>query len=257
MLAPVLVFIIGSVIGSFLNVCIYRMPKNESIITPASRCPHCKKTIFWYDNIPFVSFLLLGGKCRNCKERISIRYFIVELLTALMALFLYMQFGLSVKFFVYALLFSGLIVATFIDLEHRIIPDEISIGAIVLGVLINALFPAMHGFSNFKQALIFSGLGILAGGGTLYLTGMLGDFIFKKESMGGGDIKLLAGIGAFLGWKIAILIFFIAPVFGAIVGMIVKIRKKVSIIPYGPFISLSTFIALFWGNEIIDWIFRY
>lgn len=257
MLAMILVFIIGTIIGSFLNVCIYRMPKNESITIPASHCPHCGRQIAWYDNIPILSFLVLGARCRNCKKGISIRYPLVELLTALMVLFLYIQLGLGVKFFVYTILFSGLIVASFIDFQHQIIPDEISVGAIVVGVVLNAIFPSLNGFSNLKESLIFSGLGILAGGGVLYLTGMIGDFIFKKESMGGGDIKLLAGIGAFLGWKIALLTFFIAPVFGAIVGVVVKIRKKVSIIPYGPFISLSTFIAVFWGNEIINWIFKY
>ncbi len=257
MLGYLLVFIIASAVGSFLNVCIYRMPKNESVIFPASHCPHCRKKIIWYDNIPILSFLILRAKCRQCKKRISLRYFIVELLTAALILFLYTQLGLSLKFFVYAILFSGLIIASFIDLEHQIIPDEISLGAIVLGLLLNVIFPSLHDSSDIKQALIFSGLGILAGGGVLYVTGMIGDFMFKKESMGGGDIKLLAGIGAFLGWKIAILVFFIAPLFGAVMGLIVKIKKKISIIPYGPFISLSTLVAVFWGEQIVNWIIRY
>lgn len=257
MLTVILVFVIGAAIGSFLNVCIYRMPNNESIITPASHCPDCNKNILWYDNIPLLSFLLLGGKCRHCKKRISLQYFIVELLTAIVFVFLYSRFGICVKFFVYALVFSGLIAASFIDLKHQIIPDEISLGGIVVGLLINVLYPSLHGFSNFKQALIFSGLGMLAGGAVLYVTGIIGDLIFKKESMGGGDIKLLAAIGAFLGWKTAILVFFIAPLFGAVVGLIIKFRKKISLIPYGPFISLATFISVFWGKAIVDWLFRY
>lgn len=258
MIEKLIVFIIGSMIGSFLNVCIYRMPRNESIVTPPSRCPSCKKHIAWYDNIPMLSFLVLRAKCRNCKIKISPRYFLVELLTAAIILFVYTQYGLSPKLFIYGFLFCALIVASFIDLEFQIIPDEISVGSIIIGLLVNVISPSFNGLANIKQALIFSGLGILVGGGTLYLTGIIGDIIFKKESMGGGDIKLLAGIGAFLGWQIALLVFFIAPMFGAIMGLAVKIRKKVSIIPYGPFISLSTFIAVFWGQEIINWvIFRY
>ncbi len=257
MLERIIAFIFGSIVGSFLNVCIYRMPKNESIVKPTSHCPNCKKPIDWYDNIPMVSFLLLAAKCRNCKTKISIRYFIVELLTASLILFLFIQFGMSIKFFVYSVLFCALIVASFIDLEYQIIPDEISVGAIILGVLVNVFYPNFNGLLDFKQALIFSGKGILVGGGTLYLTGIIGDIIFKKESMGGGDIKLLAGIGAFLGWQIALFVFFGAPIFGAIVGLIVKIKKKISIIPYGPFISLSTFLAVFWGQQIVVWIFKY
>ncbi|MEW6008698.1 MAG: prepilin peptidase [Candidatus Omnitrophota bacterium] len=257
MLEKIIVFIFGSIVGSFLNVCIYRMPKNESIIKPASHCPNCKNPIDWYDNIPIFSFLFLGAKCRYCKQRINLRYPVVELLSAALALFLFTQFGLSVKFFIYAVLFCALIVSSFIDLEYQIIPDEISVGAIIIGLLVNIFYPAFNGLLSLRQSLVFSGLGILVGGGTLYLTGIIGDIIFKKESMGGGDIKLLAGIGALLGWRIALFVFFGAPIFGAIVGLIVKIRKKISIIPYGPFISLCTFIAVFWGEQIVGWIFKY
>ena len=257
MIGRILAFIFGSMLGSFLNVCIYRMPKSESIIAPSSHCPVCNKPIAWYDNIPLLSFLLLGAKCRNCKQKISGRYFLVELLTAALVLFLYLQLNLSFKFFIYTLIFSGLIVASFIDLEYQIIPDEISLGGIILGLAINGLFPHLQGFASFKQSLVFSVLGILAGGSVLYVTGILGDFIFKKESMGGGDIKLLAAIGAFLGWKAALIIFFMAPLFGAIMGLIVKIKQKISTIPYGPFLSLSAFITAFWGEKIVNWIFKY
>jgi leader peptidase (prepilin peptidase)/N-methyltransferase len=259
MLERLIVFILGACWGSFLNVCIYRMPKNESIVKPASHCPSCNKPIAWYDNIPIVSYIALKAKCRNCNAKINIRYFIVELLTAALMLFLYNQFDISAKFFIYSILFSGLIVASFIDLEYQIIPDEISIGAVVIGLLVSIIFPKFHGFLSIQSSFIFSCLGLLVGGLSLYITGLIGDFIFKKESMGGGDIKLLAGIGAFLGWKLALLIFFIAPLFGAVMGLIVKLKKKISIIPYGPFISLSTFLAVFWGEKIINWwwIFKY
>lgn len=256
MLEKLFIFIFGTLIGSFLNVCIYRMPRNESIVTPPSHCPLCNKSIAWYDNIPILSFLVLGAKCRFCKGKISIRYFFVEALTGLTLLFLYSEFGLGLKFFIYAVVFCALIVASFIDFEYQIIPDEISLGAILGGLLVNVFLPSFSGLSSIKESLIFSGLGILVGGGVLYVTGIIGDFMFKKESMGGGDIKLLAGIGAFFGWKTALLIFFIAPMFGAIMGLIVKLRKNISIIPYGPFISLSTFIAVFWGEQIINWVFK-
>lgn len=246
------VFIFGLIVGSFLNVCIYRMPINISVRKGRSFCPHCKKQIAWYDNIPLVSYIVLLGKCRYCKKKISIQYFIVELLTGILLLALYFKFCLSLNFFIYSILFFALIISTFIDIEHRIIPDEISIGGIVLGLLIALILT----FIKKSPLLILNSfLGVIIGGGIIYLTGLLGDFLFKKESMGGGDVKLLAMIGAFLGWKKALLTFFIAPIFGAIIGVIVLIKKKDHYIPYGPFLSLGAIIALFWGNRLISVLF--
>ena len=247
-------FYFGAIIGSFLNVCIVRMPKEQSIVKPSSHCLHCKKPILWYDNIPLVSFLALLGRCRFCKKSISIRYFIVELLTALFFLGFYFYFGLSWKWMAYSIFVSGLIIATFIDIEHRIIPDEISIGGMVVGLIFSLLFPELHKTSSHLLALWRSLLGVLIGGGSIYAMGLLGDFIFKKESMGGGDVKLLAMIGAFLGWPSAVLTFFIAPIFGAVAGIIVKIRTKESVIPYGPFLAIAALISLFFSQPLIDWI---
>jgi leader peptidase (prepilin peptidase)/N-methyltransferase len=250
----VIIFIIGACVGSFLNVCIYRLPKGESVIRPSSHCPNCNHRLKWYENIPFLSYLILRGKCRYCKKPISPRYITVELITAGLFLLFLNYFGLGVSFLIYVSLASALIVATFIDLKERIIPDEISLTGMVVGLLVSFIYPALHGVTSHKLSFLYSCLGLTVGGGSIYLTGLLGDFIFKKESMGGGDVKLLAMVGAFIGWKLVLLAFFISPLFGAIVGIILKIRSNVSTIPYGPFLSLGTIISVIWGEQIIRWI---
>jgi leader peptidase (prepilin peptidase)/N-methyltransferase len=267
MIEKIIIFIFGSIVGSFLNVCIYRMPQGKSVVWPGSHCPNCEKKIPWYDNIPFLSYLLLKGRCRFCKKRISIRYLLVELLTALVFVLLFNRYGLTYDFFVYVVFVSSLIIATFVDIKHRIIPDEVSLGGIILGFLLTAI----KGFNleplSYDLRPIFNSfLGIILGGGIIYLTGVLFDLVYFKllkkppiqgetESMGGGDVKLLAMIGAFLGWKIAILTFFLAPFFGAIIGIINLIVKKDHTIPYGPFLSLAAFLSLFWADKIIRLIF--
>lgn len=253
----IFVFIFGSIIGSFLNVCIVRLPEEKSVVFPSSHCVHCKKPIFWYDNIPILSYLLLKGKCRFCQHSISIRYPIVELVTAASFVLFYQYFGLKWILLPYLVFHCGLIVATFVDIKHRIIPDEVSLGGMVVGLIFSLLIPQLHGTDANLIALWRSFLGILIGGGSIYAMGMLGDFLFKKESMGGGDVKLLGMVGAFLGWKMAVLAFFIAPFFGAVVGIIVKIRTNDSHIPYGPFLALGALICLFSGEEILQWLFRY
>jgi leader peptidase (prepilin peptidase) / N-methyltransferase len=267
MMERILVFIFGSIMGSFLNVCIYRMPLGQSIIKPRSFCPHCKKPIPWYDNIPFISYISLKGKCRFCKERISIRYFIVELLTAMLFLLTFNHYGFSYNFFFYIVFICGLIVATFVDIPHRIIPDEISIGGIILGFILNTLRGlSLKPVSFDLKPLLNSLSGIIVGGGIIYLTGFLFDVVYFKilkkppiqgetSSMGGGDVKLLAMMGAFLGWQKAILVFFLAPIFGAIIGVINLIVKKDHTIPYGPFLSLAAVLSIFWADKIISLLF--
>ena len=255
LIIKIFVFIFGAIVGSFLNVCIYRMPKEESIVMPRSHCPNCNSIIYWYDNIPILSFIILRARCRFCQKPISVRYPIVELLTAIVLVLLYNYFGLGFKFFAYSLFICGLIVATFVDIAHRIIPDEISIGGIVLGFILSIVFPQLQNEQMRLWAGFQSLLGILIGGGIIYLTGVLGDFIFKKETMGGGDVKLLAMIGAFFGWKIALMTFFVAPFFGLIVGVIVLIRTKDHLIPYGPFLSLAAVVSVFYFDKIINFIF--
>lgn len=259
-----LLFVFGAVVGSFLNVCIVRLPHEKSVVVPRSHCVHCKKTIPWYDNIPLVSYLLLSGRCRFCKKKISFRYFLVEFITALTFVGLFRYFGLTPLGLAYAVMVCGFIVATFVDFEHRIIPDEVSVGGMVAGLIFSGIFPQLQhvpygpGFDALAhvKSFGFSVVGVLVGGGMIYVMGMLGDFLFKKESMGGGDVKLMAMVGAFLGWKLAVLTFFLAPFFGAIYGVIEKIRTKDTTIAYGPFLVLGAILSLFWGDVIIAWVMR-
>lgn len=267
MIGKILAFIFGSIVGSFLNVCIHRMPLGESVVWPRSHCPHCKKKIPGYDNIPFISYLLLGGKCRFCKKRISPRYLIVELLTAVMFVVLLGRYSLSFDYLFYLLFLCLLIIATFVDIKHRIIPDEVSIGGLIVGFILSAIRGvSLHNKTYSFYPALDSFLGIIAGGLIIYLTGYLFDLVYFKmlkkppiqgetESMGGGDVKLLAMIGAFLGWKGALLTFFIAPFFGAAVGIVNLLVKKDHTIPYGPFLALGALLSLFWGEQIVNLIF--
>lgn len=257
------VFLLGAIVGSFLNVCIVRLPYERSVVTPPSHCPKCKKNIAWYHNIPMISYLVLGGKCHHCKERFSFRYFLVELITAITFLLFYLHID-SLRLVVpYLVMTCGFIVATFVDFEHRIIPDEVSVGGMVVGLVFSLFIPELHGvvietdqffLIPYLKSFGWSVAGVLIGGGSIYAMGMLGDFLFKKESMGGGDIKLLAMIGAFLGWKLAILTFFVAPFFGAVYGVIEKIRTNDTAIAYGPFLVAGALISLFWGDPLIEWV---
>lgn len=263
----ILAFIFGSIVGSFLNVCIYRMPLNKSVVWPGSHCPECEKRIPWHDNIPFISYIFLKGKCRFCGKRISPRYLLVELLTAIAFALLFKYYGLSFNFFFYTVFTCALIIATFVDIPHRIIPDEISVGGLLLGLALSAVKGVnLQHFSYSLKPLLNSFIGAAAGAGIIYLTGFLFDLVYFKllkrpaiqgetESMGGGDVKLMAMIGAFLGWEKAVLTFFIAPFFGAIVGVINLIAKKDHTIPYGPFLSLAAILSLFWAHKIIAFIF--
>ena len=241
----------GSMVGSFLNVCIYRMPREQSIVFPGSRCTTCQHPIAWFDNIPVVSFLLLQGRCRYCRRLIAWRYPLVELLTTLAAVAVVARFGLNAPAAVYFSFVCGLIVVSFIDLEFQIIPDEISLGGLVIGVLLCAALPSLQGTESRWLAVGRSVTGLLVGGGILYATGLLGDVIFRKESMGGGDIKLLAMAGSVLGWKLILLTFFIAPIFALVPGLLVLLLKRSHIIPYGPFLSIGLLVALFAGNDLL------
>ncbi|MCX5680329.1 MAG: prepilin peptidase [Candidatus Omnitrophica bacterium] len=251
----ILIFISGAIVGSFLNVCIYRLPKGESIVSPGSHCPKCRRPIFWYDNVPILSYVILKGRCRFCKIPISPGYIIVEVITASLAVALFTAFVLGPKFAAYSLLSAGLIVATFVDLEIREIPDEISLGGLVVGLVFVAILPGTLGAASWSRALIGSALGAFAGGGSIYLMGFFGEMVFKKEAMGGGDVKLMAMIGAFLGWKLALLTFFIAPLFGSIAGLILKVKDGRDIMPYGPYLSLAAVTSIFWGDKVLRMLF--
>jgi len=240
--------IFGAMVGSFLNVCIYRLPKEESIIWPRSHCPACKKMIRFYDNIPLISYLLLRGRCRYCKGPISIQYPLVEGITALSSLFLFMKFGPSLSYLIYFAFVAALIVITVIDLYHQIIPDGISLPGIGVGLLTSLVNPQITFFNSL--------MGILLGGGSLFLVATLYEWIFKREGMGGGDVKLLAMIGAFLGWKAVILTILLSSLIGSTTGILIMILKGKDFkyaIPFGPFLSMGAVIALFYGENLIRW----
>ncbi|MDD4896307.1 MAG: prepilin peptidase [Atribacterota bacterium] len=246
----IIIVTIGLVIGSFSNVCIYRIPRRESLIFPGSHCPKCNHPIKFYDNIPLVSYLLLKGKCRYCQEKISGQYPLVEFSTGFIYLILFLSYGLQLKTFVYMLFCSALIIITFIDLKEKMIPDVISLPFMALGFLLS--------FVPSSLSPINSLLGILSGGGSLLLIAVVGSYLFKKEAMGGGDIKLAAMVGAFLGWQLTLLSLFLGFLLGSIVGIIILIKNKGNkdqsdSLPFGPFIALGTVIALLFGQAIIDW----
>ena len=241
----------GSCLGSFLNVCIYRLPREQSIVRPRSRCPGCQHPIAWHDNIPLLSQALLRGRCRHCGQPISWRYPVVEALTGVLTVSVLQRFDMGAVGFVYLALVYALIVASFVDFEFQIIPDEISLGGLALGVILSVLLPSLHGTTVRLLALERSVIGLLIGGALLYGTGFLGELVFRKEAMGGGDVKLLAMAGSILGWKTVTVCFFISPVLALIPGLIVLFVKRSHVIPYGPFLSLGLVAALFFGDALL------
>lgn len=238
--------IFGAIVGSFLNVVILRLPQeNGSIIYPASHCPKCQTPLSWYENIPVLSYLVQYGKCRHCHTTISLQYPVVEILMALLSAALLHRFGLSVQaggFFVFS---AALLVIIFIDLKHQIIPDVISLPGIIIGLLFSLVNPQLHWLDSL--------LGALGGGGLLYSVALIYYFWRKQDGMGGGDIKLLAMLGAFLGWQSLPFIIFASSLSGSLVGIIFLAAKKkdsTTRIPFGPFLSLSALVYLFWDQEI-------
>lgn len=261
MFKEIIAFIFGLPVGSFLNVCIYRLPRSKSIINPPSHCPKCNKKIEWYDNIPLISYLLLKGKCRNCKATISPRYFLVELLTGLMFFFLMFKFGLSLNFFIFAVFTCILMVITFIDLEHFLIPDVLVLPGIAVGlavstknILLADLSPLFFDVSYPLSAFINSLTGAILGFLSLLVVALIGRALFKKEAMGGGDLKLLAMLGAFLGWKNVFFTIFISSLVGSVIGITLILLKKKGrkeYIPYGPYLALAGIISIFLGDFLM------
>jgi leader peptidase (prepilin peptidase) / N-methyltransferase len=252
-LVPLIVFVFGAVIGSFLNVCIYRIPRSKSIVKPNSFCPNCEKPIEFYDNIPIVSYILLGGKCRYCENKISKRYPFIELLTGALFLMFYTKLGLTLELFVTLLFVILLIVIAFIDLEFQIIPDVLSIGGLVAGLVL-AVFRPMFLHLGPKFGFLDALYGVLIGGGVLFVIAYGYQLITKREGMGGGDIKLLAMIGAFIGIKGGVFSLVAGSLLGTIVGIPLMLAKKQDTkyaIPFGPFLSLGALMFLFSGDRLI------
>lgn len=251
----IIIFIFGLIIGSFLNVCIYRLPRELSIVTPLSTCPTCSTRIKPFDNIPVLSYLLLRGKCRNCGEKISLRYPVVELLNGILYVLVIYFFGFGWHLIPLFVFVSAMIVITFIDLDFQIIPDVITLPGIVVGVISSALFisdPIFNVYeSDILSGLINSIIGILLGGGLYFLIAVV-----SKGGMGGGDIKMMAMVGAFLGWKAVLLITFIGSLTGSLVGILLMLFKgkgRKAKIPFGPFLAVGSLITLFFGGRIISW----
>lgn len=241
------IFIFGSAIGSFLNVLIYRIPRGVSIVAPGSFCPHCKKPIKWYENIPILSYVFLGGRCSQCKNSISIQYPIVEFLTALLLLWSFIRFSFKMDFFFIAIFFIILIVISGIDFTHQVIPDIFSIPGIFIGLIYQFL---NH---NFLPGLV----GALFGGGLIFLMRVLGGWAYKKEVMGMGDVYLVTLIGAFTGFPMIIPAIFIAAFIGAIFGMVylgVTHQSKDNPIPFGPFLSAGGAIVIILHHQIIQFL---
>lgn len=239
---------LGAVVGSFLNVCIRRIPLQESIILPGSHCPQCRTPIRVLDNIPLLSWVLLRGHCRACGEPIGARYPLVEALSAVAAVALYVRFGETPALAVAALFTAAMIVITFIDLDHLIIPDVISLPGIAVGFVL-ALFGLGPSWQN-------SLAGILVGGGFLWVVAEGYYRLTGREGMGGGDIKLLGMIGAFLGWQSVFLVLLLSSISGSVFGgalMLIRGADSKVAIPFGPFLALGGMIALFWGERIVDW----
>lgn len=246
-----MVFIFGLCVGSFLNVCVYRIPAEKSIIFPGSACPNCGTAIKFYDNIPLLGYLSLGGKCRQCQSPISPRYPLIELLTGAFSLGLFLKFGLSMVTGVYFVFICTLIVITFIDIDHRIIPDRITLPGIFV------FFSAAFAIPSLSW--IDSLLGVLIGGGSLFVVAVLYHLLTHKEGMGGGDIKLLAMIGALVGWKGVFFTIFVSSAVGTLVGLSIMAATRQNLklaVPFGPFLSIGAATYIFFGPRLISWYFQ-
>ena len=244
--------VFGAMVGSFLNVCILRVPKEESIVFPASHCMKCRKVLAWFDNIPILSFLFLKGRCRQCHKKISWQYPIVEAMTALTFTGFYVYFGLTVQGAVYLVLTLALLVQSVIDFRYQIIPDGITLPGIVVGVLLSGFFPSLHGQSVWWMGLKASLIGLFLGGGFLYALGTIAEWILKKEAMGGGDVKLLAMIGSLLGWHGVLWTLFLSSLLGAVIGLYFKLKTGEEKIPFGPYIAMGAVSYLFFGPTVFN-----
>ncbi|NLI34214.1 MAG: prepilin peptidase [Deltaproteobacteria bacterium] len=244
----VFVFILGCCLGSFFNVVIYRLPAKLSIVQPGSHCPRCSRPIAFYDNIPLISYLILMGKCRHCRAPISFRYPTVEALTGTIALLLFQQYGFSMQLLGESIFVSLLILIAFIDLDTFTIPNILSLPGIAAGLAFSFLTPRL----SWQDSL----LGILLGGGFLYAVAVAYQFFRRQEGLGGGDIKLLAMIGAFLGSAGVLFTIMLASVVGAMAGIAVMRRTRAGLtamVPFGPFLSLGAICYLVWGQSLVHW----
>lgn len=244
----VVIFLMGTIFGSFLNVCIYRIPKNISLWKPGSHCPSCENPIPVYFNIPIISWFLLRGKCNSCKSKISLRYPFVEALAGLFTLATFLRFGISGEFVFFTVFIYSLIVISFIDLDTQLILNKVLVFLFVIGIVLNLGFKVI----SWQDAF----LGIIAGGLLMILISLLGKIIFKKESLGMGDVKLAAVAGFFLGWKMILFATFVGFFFSLPVLIVLMATGKLKLgqyVPLGPFFAMALVAFVFWGKVIIDW----
>ena len=267
-------FAFGTIVGSFLNVVIHRVPNEESIVFPNSACPKCGKSIKPYDNIPVISWLILGGKCRNCKEKIAARYPLVELMTGFLFLLVYWQIGFNPYLPVCLIFVSAMVSLIFIDAEHMILPNVITYPLLIFAILVRILFPVFltaDYFADLKHAPVtfFAGyplwaisligalFGALVGGGSLWLVGELWKRLRGVDAMGLGDVKMMAAVGALLGWRLTLISIFLGAFSGAIIGVFMIARQKdkdfQAQIPFGIFLGIGSIIALLFGEQLVNW----
>lgn len=245
----VIVFLLGLALGSFFNVCIYRIPIDKSIVFPPSHCTSCNNKLKARDLIPVLSYALLRGRCHYCRAKVSIRYPLIEILTGGFFLLTYLLSGFTWAFLINIMIISLLIIITFIDLDHMIIPDEIVITGIIIAFIVQ-----ITGIPSI--GLLDAIIGLLVGGGSFLTIALLSKLILKKDGIGGGDIKLMAMIGALLGWKLTVLTIFLSAYIAGILGggmLILKIKKKGEYLPYGPFIAIAAVVSIYWGMDILNW----
>jgi len=272
-------FFFGASIASFLNVCIWRIPREESIVSPPSHCPKCNARIRWYQNIPIFSWLALRGRCANCREPISPRYIGVELLGGILFLCAFAQWAnnpagvfrslyyppLGMAMYhsfamvpVTWLVFAGLILGSFVDIDHQWIPDRVTIGGMLLGVPLSCLVPELQREAAWTGALVWSLVGLAFGFGLLWLVGEVFSRIFKKDAMGFGDVKLMGAIGAFFGPAAVVFCLIVSSLLGSVIGIAMILRGRAKFggytaIPYGPYIALAAVLWTFWGHGLISW----
>lgn len=246
----VVIFIFGTIVGSFLNVCIYRIPAGLSVVHPGSRCPACETPIFWYQNIPIFSWIFLGGRCAHCRVIISPRYPLIEALNGLLWLAVFFHYGLTMSSLVYSAFLSTLLVITWIDIDHQVIPNVISVPAILIGFICAVFILPIHWVSSL--------IGVVFGGGFLLAVAVGYRFLTGVDGMGMGDVKLLAMIGAFLGWEAILPTLFLGSLAGTVVGIPLMIYQKAGrrfALPFGPFLSLGAVLYLFIWPQLSAWYF--
>lgn len=245
------VFLLGICIGSFLNVCIYRIPRGQSIVFPGSKCPSCGTRLGAWDLIPLLSFLLLKAKCRHCGVSVSCRYFLVELLTGIIFVSIYLRYGLIWQTPIFWILASILIAISFIDYEFHIIPNGLVLTGLVAALAANT--------AGYNTSFLDGVYGLAVGAGFLGTVALASLLILKKEGMGGGDIKLMAMVGLFIGWQatlLALMLSVLSAAFVSLLLMALRLLKRGDHIPFGPFLAIGSIVTILYGNEIINWYFR-